>query len=172
METENLLIRRFLNTDFDAFAALIRDKMSSPDCVFDHPFPTDDQGLRGILSYFAGTDEFYAVLKKPEAALIGFVALNREEESDVRNLGYYIHTAHREKGYGREAAERMIRFAGEELGVRRLISGTAEENVPSVRLLQRLGFTLRERTLGENPFSTDAAGKPMMLMGCSFERMI
>ena len=58
METARLSIRRFENTDFPTFAALIRDKMSDPAHIYDHSFPTDDENLRHILSYFQGQMSF------------------------------------------------------------------------------------------------------------------
>ena len=57
-----------------------------------------------------------------------------------RNLGYCLHTQWQGKGYATEAARRMIRYAAEELGLEKLVTGTADENLPSVRLLDKLGF--------------------------------
>ena len=103
METKRLILRRFVPEDFPAFRELIRDKMNAPSAAFDEPYPTDDEGLLGVLRYFAGSDEFFAVERKDGRRLIGFVALNRTGE-DIRNLGYCIHTADQGMGYAGEAA--------------------------------------------------------------------
>lgn len=144
METERLYIRRYTKEDFPGFCELIRDKMASPYAKYDHAFPTEDQGLMEVLKFFAGSEEFWALEEKSEHRIIGFVSLNYVNEAS-RNLGYCLHTHWHGKGYVSEAAGRIIKYAREELRLEKLVTGTAEENLPSVRLLERLGFTrLRE----------------------------
>ena len=140
METERLYIRRFTEDDFPGFCGLIRDKMASPYAKYDSAFPTDDKGLTDVLKFFAGSDDFWALEEKLEHKIIGFISLNYVDEAS-RNLGYCLHTGWHGKGYASEAAVRMIEYAKEELGLEKLVTGTAEENLPSVRLLDRLGFT-------------------------------
>lgn len=139
METERLLIRRFSMDDIEGFAQLIRDKMASPYARYDHSFPTDDGGLRDVLGFFSESDEFWAVQLKESRKIIGFISLNHVD-SVSRNLGYCLHTGYHGMGYAQEAAKRIIRFARDELGLEKLVTGTAKENQPSVRLLERLGF--------------------------------
>ncbi len=140
METERLYIRRYTKEDFPGFCELIRDKMASPYAKYDHTFPTEDVALMEVLNFFAISDEFWALEEKSEHKIIGFVSLNYVNEAS-RNLGYCLHTHWHGKGYASEAARRIIRYAREELGLEKLVTGTAEENLPSVRLLERLGFT-------------------------------
>ncbi len=140
METERLYIRRYTKEDFPGFCELIRDKMASPYAKCDHTFPTEDAALMEVLNFFAISDEFWALEEKSEHKIIGFVSLNYVDEAS-RNLGYCLHTHWHGKGYASEAARRIIRYAREELGLEKLVTGTAEENLPSVRLLERLGFT-------------------------------
>lgn len=140
METERLYIRRYTKEDFPGFCELIRDKMASPYAKYDHAFPTEDAALMEVLNFFAISDEFWALEEKSEHKIIGFVSLNYVDEAS-RNLGYCLHTHWHGKGYASEAARRIIRYAREEPGLEKLVTGTAEENLPSVRLLERLGFT-------------------------------
>ena len=61
----------------------------------------------------------------------------------------------------------MISYAFCDLGVERLTSGTAVKNLPSNRLLNRLGF---EKTGEETcAFRTSAEGKPLSFTGSTFE---
>ncbi len=147
METDRLYIRRFQEKDFPDFCELIRDKMASPYAKYDHAFPTDDKGLTEVLKFFAGSDDFWALEEKSEGKIIGFISLNYVDEYS-RNLGYCLHTSWHGKGYASEAAGRMIEYAKDELGLKKLVTGTAEENLPSVKLLNRLGFT----RVGEGSF--------------------
>ena len=166
METENLIIRSFAAEDLQDFIALIRDKMQSPYAVYDEQFPIDDASLKGLLSYFAASDEFFAVWLKAEARVIGFASLNRVDDTS-RNLGYCIHTDYQGKGYAAEAVMEMKRYAKETLKLSRLISGTAEENEPSFRLLTRAGFCITGKSQGS--FAKDENGNPIIFTGCLFE---
>ncbi len=170
MQTKNLRIRRFSDSDFDDFAELIRDKMASEYAQYDHQFPTDDDSLKEILNYFSSTDEFYAVVLSKENKVIGFLTLNKCEEQGVRNLGYCISSQYQRRGYGTEAVKEIIRYAKEEMKLHKLISGTAKENIPSVRLLSAVGF----KKTGENidSFDKDENGNPIEFIGYSFEMLL
>lgn len=166
METNSLYIRKFAPDDLQDFSELICNKMSSEYAVYDEQFPTDVESLKGLLTYFTDSDEFFAVELKASGKVIGFVSLNYVDDS-TRNLGYDIHTEYQGKGYAREAVLEVKRYAKENLGLARLISGTAEENEPSVRLLLGAGFTITEKSQGS--FVNDENGNPITFIGCSFE---
>ncbi len=169
METKRLILRRFLKDDFAAFAALIRDKMSSGLSRYDNQFPTDDEGLREVLSYIIGLDGFFAVIVKAEDRLIGFMALHAIDE-ETRNFGYFIHSRYQGKGYATEAAAPAIAYAKDTLHTRKLMASTAETNIPSVRLLERAGFLRTGR--GDASFIKDAQGNPIVFSSLHFERIL
>jgi ribosomal-protein-alanine N-acetyltransferase len=170
MQTANLKIRKFSNEDFDDFAELIRDKMASKYAIYDYQFPTDDDTLKKILDYFSSTDEFYAVELIKTNKVIGFLTLNNCEEQGVRSLGYCINSQYQGKGYGTEAVNEIIRYAKEDLKLYKLITGTAKNNIPSVRLLSAAGF----KKTGENivSFVKDENGKPIEFIGYSYEMLL
>ena len=170
MQTTNLKIRRFSSADYDDFAELIRDKMASEYAKYDHPFPTDDDSLKQILDYFSGTDEFYAVELIKTNKVIGFLSLNNCEEQGARNLGYCIHTQYQGKGYGTEAVNEIIRYAKEEMKLYKLITGTAKDNIPSVRLLSAVGFTKTGENIGS--LGEDENGNPIESVGYSYEMLL
>lgn len=166
METNRLIIRKFTIDDFQDFSELIRNKMKSEYAVYDEQFPTDNEPLKGVLSYFKDSDEFFAVELKTVSKVIGFVSLNYVNDS-VRNLGYCIHTDYQGNGYAREAVAEIKRYARDDLRINKLISGTAEENEPSVKLLISSGFTITEKHPAS--FVNDENGNPIVFTGCSFE---
>lgn len=168
METERLIIRKFEKTDGEGFVALIRDKMASPYAAYDDQYPTDEATVLQILDYFSGSDEFFAVVEKSSGGLIGYVALNAVDEQ-TRNLGYCLHSAFQGRGYAAEAAKCVIGYA-ESLGVKRLISGTAQLNLPSVGLLKKLGFIQVGQSKAS--FASDCEGKPITFIACEFELKI
>lgn len=166
LETKRLGIRRFFPGDFEDFKTLIVDKESSPSAIYDEAFPTSEEGLKGVLACFAGSDEFYAVCLKETGRVIGFVTLNNCG-ADIRNLGYCIRSDFQNQGYGREAAGAAVDYAFERLGAVQLVSGTANENIPSCRLLFRLGFVKIHE--GPGSFRADESGDPIEVIGGAYE---
>ncbi|HEX3049756.1 MAG TPA: GNAT family N-acetyltransferase [Aggregatilineaceae bacterium] len=100
---------------------MIQQYAASEYAAYDHPWPTSDDEIKGVTEWFASGDHYFAVCLKETGQLVGLVALNPEED-DVHalNLGYV--------------------FDFEQLQVEKVVTGTAAENQPSCRLLERLGF--------------------------------
>lgn len=166
---KRLDLRAFAPEDFDDFAELIRDKMSGKFAAYDDQFPTDDDGLRGVLGYFAASDEFFAIELFSENKVIGFISLNKIDET-ARNVGFCVHSAYQNMGYATEALADIIRFARDELHLRKLVSGTADVNIPSVKLLEKFGFVKVSASVGS--FARSADGKPIEFIGGSYEKRL
>ncbi|HHZ18204.1 MAG TPA: GNAT family N-acetyltransferase [Acholeplasmataceae bacterium] len=169
LETKRLIIRRFIDTDKDDFIKLIKDKMGSKYSIYDHQYPTDEENISLIFEYYCRSDEFYAVEIKEEQRLIGFISLNHFDEK-TRNLGYCLHSDHHRKGLGKEMVSAIIKYARDVLKLKKLVAGTAEENIPSFRLLQGLGFNIVKKELAS--FTNDEKGDPITFVGCSFEYIL
>lgn len=75
----------------------------------------------------------------PETALGWVVLIDRRP--DVVELGYFLHPRAHGQGFAREAAGAMVEHAFANRGVRRVYADTDPDNVASIRLLRRLGFT-------------------------------
>ena len=169
METQRLILRRFVPEDFPAFAEFIRNKMASAVSVYDHQFPTDDERLHEVLDFIISRDGFFAVLLKAEHRLIGLATLHQQGE-DTYSFGYCIHTEYQGKGYATEATISMITYAKDVLHARKLVASTAQCNTPSVRLLERAGFV--RVGSGNASFTKDAQGNPIVFPSLDYERLL
>jgi ribosomal-protein-alanine N-acetyltransferase len=56
-------------------------------------------------------------------------------------IGYWLDRSEWGRGFGLEAAERLVKFAVEDLGLTVLRAGCADDNAASAAILTRLGFT-------------------------------
>lgn len=166
METKNLVIRKFIVEDLDYFKELIRDKMNSEMAIYDDQFPTDDNSLKSIFDYFMTTDEFMGVALKENNTIIGFVSLNRIDDIS-RNLGYCINSKYQGLGYATEAVGALINYAKYELKLKKLVSGTAKNNIPSVELLKHLNFIETKSSIAS--FVNDDNGNPIEFIAASYE---
>ena len=159
----------FLDSDREDFEQLIIDKMNSEYAVYDHPFPTDKENLGKVFDYFRQSEEFFAIELKANRRLIGFLTLNYVDEGS-RNLGYCLHTAYHRQGLGKEMVASIIRYAKEDLKLKKLVSGTAAGNIPSVKLLLGSGFKIiKEET---SSFAKDEKGNPIASVGYLFELIL
>ena len=170
LETLRLRLRSFNLADQTEFNALIRDKMASPMAAYDHAFPVDDAGLSKVLAFFAATEAFIAVEHRETRRLIGFVTLHPAQEA-ARDIGYCFHTEWQGQGFATEAVSAAVEYARDVLHAQKLVCGTAKCNVASVRLLERLGFTLVSEEL--TSFSVDERGEMVKpFIACKFERRL
>lgn len=83
---------------------------------------------------------------KPGDTVIGGVSLhNWSKEHNRAELGYEVSRPYWRQGIASEAVRAVLRFAFEELRLHRVEAFPTMDNLASVRLLERLGFT-REGT--------------------------
>jgi RimJ/RimL family protein N-acetyltransferase len=76
------------------------------------------------------------------AAFVGFVGLNVPSfMPEVVEVGWRLAKEHWGNGYATEAGREALRIGFEELGLDEIVSFTSVPNVPSQRVMQRLGMT-------------------------------
>ena len=87
-----------------------------------------------------------AMVRRDDRLMVGFVnfhgppGTNDIEAADAAELGWTVFPEHRRQGYATETARRLMDWARAEHGVRRFISSTTPDNVPSLRVHEKLGF--------------------------------
>lgn len=84
---------------------------------------------------------FYAFLKEEPEQIIGTVCLyDISSVYSKAELGYKFSSKFHHKGYASEAVEKLLDIAFTELNIHRISAHVQENNLPSVRLLEGLGF--------------------------------
>ena len=168
IQTERLALRPVEAADWRAIQRIWEDQNRSPYAQYDTPNDTSDGAVRARIArweeYGRGREHlFFAVCLK--SAVIGYVAFNTREKG--YELGYCFHSDAHGKGYARESIACLLAHMREEHGAH-FIARTALKNLPSVRLLAALGFTLTgtERV----SFYKDEAGEDIWFDGGVFER--
>jgi len=71
---------------------------------------------------------------------LGICGLIRRAGLDDVDLGFAFLPEHWSRGYAFESAGAVLRWAADGLGLRRIVAITTPNNVPSIRLLRKLGF--------------------------------
>ena len=168
LETDRLALRNFKYSDWEDLHAMIMQYKASAFADYDQPWPASPEEIKGVINWFASGDQFLAVCLKGTRQFIGFVALNPEtdEGSLVYNLGYVFKEEFHGKGYAREACRAVLAHAFRNLSAQCVVAGTAVVNLPSCRLLEKLGFQKTGESMGSLQQSVD--GKPIEFLGRTY----
>ena len=84
---------------------------------------------------------FYVFLKEEPNHIIGTVSLyDISGVYSKADLGYKFSSKYHHKGYASEAVEKLLDIAFIELNIHRICAYVQEENIPSIHLLEGLGF--------------------------------
>jgi len=84
---------------------------------------------------------FATVLKSGEiVGEAGFSILSRATSGGIANMGYFFKRRYWGNGYGTEAAQLMINYCFDELGLHKVTSGCDTENKGSERIMIKCGM--------------------------------
>lgn len=164
ISTERLTIRPMLPEDWRFVRAIASDFRHSPYAAYDHEMPVEDQALQDVVRYFSESGAVFSVFLTEGGAMIGYVCLWPGEEG--LDLGYCFHSAYHGKGCAFEACSALMHFMHKTHGTTIFTAGTALANTPSCRLLERLGFALKETSLAS--FRKDSEGNDVVFEAGSF----
>ena len=142
ISTERLELRRFKDTDAEAFAAY----RSVPEVAryqsWDAPYSLE--AARTAVAGFASDDPLqpgwfqYAI--DLDGVLIGDLGLNLHENLRQAELGFTLAPAYQGKGYATEAVRGLLHHLFTERNLHRVSAEADARNLPSVQLLERVGF--------------------------------
>jgi ribosomal-protein-alanine N-acetyltransferase len=168
IETDRLAIRNFSVEDSEALHRMICQYEKSEYARYDHQWPTSIEEIMEVAAWFATGESYLAVCLRSTGEFIGFVSLNKESRDDLReyNLGYCFDFNYHSEGYASEACKAVINYAFDHMHADRIITGTAADNKPSCRLLERLGF--KKTSEGMVSFRKTADGNPVEFIGHSY----
>lgn len=144
--TERLTVRAFRPDD----AAIVHEYRNDADVARyqDWPLPVTIERVRTAIErdqevgHRPVAGEGWQLAVDLGGQLIGDVYLGLDEHGAVATLGYTFARAHQGKGYAAEAVAAVVdRLLAMRPVVHRIQASTDPENLPSIRLLESLGFT-------------------------------
>ena len=148
LETERLVLRRFTETDEDNLVDL--DSDAEVMRFLNGGTPTPREVIqKDILPRFLRYDErfpgygFWGAIEKATGEFLGWFSFRPSDgATDQVQLGFRLRKAAWGKGYATEGSRAMIRKGFTELGVRRVVATTYEDNLASRRVMEKAGMTL------------------------------
>lgn len=141
LKTERLRLRPITRKDLGAVLSYACDQGNAEYMVY---YPKTEQEAAFYVEEMASqweakrqtTYEFVVILA---GEMIGTVSLWLEEADGVE-IGWILNRQYWGHGYGTEAAEAVLRFMSEELGISSCISCCDTRNTASARMMEKLGM--------------------------------
>jgi RimJ/RimL family protein N-acetyltransferase len=149
LETKRLILRPWCEED----ARDLYTYASDPEVGLPAGWPphTSVENSCEIIATVLSAPETYAVCRKEDGKSIGSIGLHRNDiaqENDEYELGYWIGKPFWGLGLIPEASRELLRYAFEELGMKRIWCGHYDGNVKSRRVMEKLGFIYHHTTEG------------------------
>ena len=147
LETERLLLREMTQDDLPALQGILQDEetMYAYNGAFDEAETQAwlDRQLSRYAQYGFG---LWAVVLKESGGMIGQCGLTMQpwRGDEVLEVGYLFNRAFWHHGYATEAACGCMEYAFDRLGAREVCSIIRETNLPSRRVAERNGMTMRD----------------------------
>ena len=147
LETERLLLREMTQDDLPALQGILQDEetMYAYNGAFDEAETQAwlDRQLSRYAQYGFG---LWAVVLKESGGMIGQCGLTMQpwRGDEVLEVGYLFNRAFWHHGYATEAARGCMEYAFDLLGAREVCSIIRETNLPSRRVAERNGMTVRD----------------------------
>ncbi len=150
LETNRLIIEFFNTNDISDWAKIERDAdvrrfVDGKVLSIDKAGEYIQMNIRQYQTHGYGR---YAVRLKQNRTLIGMCGFLNETYGI--DFGYRYSKDSWGKGYGFEAAKKVLEYGFSELGLRIVLGLTAEQNLGSIRILEKLGFKFEEKFLFNN----------------------
>jgi len=107
-------------------------------------------------------DYVYGILNKDETLALGSSGLHTRRGPGIREIGYWIHANHINKGYATEVAEALTKVAFEIDAVRLVEIQCLTNNVRSAAVPRKLGYTHEATLTRRIPTGDESFGDAMI----------
>lgn len=157
LDTERLLLRAFRPDDLDPFADIVADPEVIKRATYDGTTMTRAQAWNWLClmlgHWHMRGHGIWGVEEKSTGVLIGRIGLQFLDWFEDVELVWMLARSAWGKGYASEGARAAIDFGFNELGLGRMAAVIHKDNVPSIRLAERLGMEMeKEVKRQEIPF--------------------
>ena len=143
LRTERLMLRPVRAADIDPITAYRNDPDVSALQDWDLPYPRE----RAEALLAAHADRHDIEPGRPmqlgierDGELVGDVFVGLDEDGGVAEIGFTLARAHQGRGYAVEAVAAVVDDLVDRLGVHRVFAQLAPQNLPSARVLERVGM--------------------------------
>lgn len=147
LTTARCIVREITLDDIDDLYNIYSDEDTKR--YIEDLYPNKEEEIEFTREYILNQYRFYeygiwVVIEKSSGKLIGRAGLSDRDGYDTTEIGFIFDKKYWGQGYAYEVCSAITKYAKEELLMEKLISFTKKENLRSIRLLERLGFSFLE----------------------------
>lgn len=148
LDTARLTLEPYNDSHFDGLRVMDSDPAVMR-YISNGVAKTPEETREGIRRVNARWEKYgfswWAIKEKSTDDIVGAACLQHLANVDGAPLeiGWRLVPEHNGKGYATEAAKAIIAFAAEKVGATRLVAVADPDNIPSQRVMQRLGMTYK-----------------------------
>ncbi|MUK62968.1 GNAT family N-acetyltransferase [Aliivibrio fischeri] len=95
------------------------------------------------LKKMSNESQLFTVSAKNTKDIIGFLFLSGADSEEV-HLGYLLGDEYWHKGYGSELLSGLLDYLYQHPSIERLVGGVDKDNIASAKLLEKVGFVVKE----------------------------
>lgn len=144
IETERLILRRFIDTDFEDVYAF----NSNPEVIryTGDELVSSKERAKEIIKKIWKTDYAlygygrWATVYKPDNKVIGFTGLKYLPDIKATDIGYRYLPEYWGKGIATEAAQVTLSYGFEVLNLDKIVAIAMKENIASQKVLEKIGM--------------------------------
>lgn len=143
LETDRLILRAYSLWDADDLQKLINDPdIASTTLNIPHPYGLEDamEWIGHQMEKFENIELSQFAITHRDGYLIGGIGLNVHEEHESAELGYWIGKSYWGQGYCTEAAQAVLKYGFEVLGLNRIFAMHMTRNPASGRVMRKIGM--------------------------------
>lgn len=138
LKTERLLIRNFNEEDWVS----LYEYTSNPEVMEYMPTGVlnEAETMQLVSNNLADRAEKFAIILKEENILIGHIEFFKYFGEHTFEIGWVFNPKYCNKGFATEAAKAFLDYGFKELKLHRIIATCQPENVPSYRVMEKIGM--------------------------------
>ena len=145
LATERLLLRKFKMSDAQFIANLLKEKEVAATTLM-LPFPCSVKKAEKMIAEFHEEEQYqkatrWAIVLKETNEVMGGLRLAPNMAFNSAEIGFWLGRPYWRNGYILEAAKKVMEFAFDKMGINRLEAHAMQENLASIELLMKLGFS-------------------------------
>lgn len=145
LETSRLVLRRHRSEDLDAFSEFLADPAATAYLAFTPEQRTRggaEQMLQFVMDSYDTTEPIlsFTIADTETDSYLGSCGLNPLEGEAGFEVFYTVVADHQNRGIATEAGRGLLEYLFETTSVRMVVAYVVPENLPSVRVAEKLGF--------------------------------
>ncbi|MFW6308994.1 MAG: GNAT family N-acetyltransferase [bacterium] len=166
IETERLIIRKFVTDDWKYLQEIAISKEQSEFADCDHPWPTDDRGIKEVVEYFSNEHQFWAVEVKELEKVVCFININYMDDEQTLDIGHVMNSKYLGNDFEYEALKALYNYGFIQLGAERIQAKWACNNKNKLAPLLKLGMNITEKRMTDK-FRPDPDGNESQFEACT-----